>query len=153
MRPGCTYYLADAHFLRPFGGPGRSKIDEVDAGYKKNKDGNDRKNIYVTDVTVLAAVDVLLHPSLAVHVLVCEREHPSLDTELLLNVIVGAPHASVAFAVPNAALISPADGLQPSVNVVPVAVIPGGTRSLVHVTVREAVDVLPQASLAVNVLV
>ena len=40
-----------------------------------------------------------------------------------------------------------------SVSVVPVAVMVGGVRSLVQVTVLEVVAVLPQASLAVNVLV
>ena len=64
-----------------------------------------------------------------------------------------APHASVATAEPRAALISAAVGLQPKVVAVPVAVIDGGTRSLVHVTVLEVVAVLPQASTAVNVLI
>ena len=35
----------------------------------------------------------------------------------------------------------------------PVAVIVGAVTSAVHVTVRDVVEVLPQASLAVNVLV
>ena len=35
----------------------------------------------------------------------------------------------------------------------PVAVIVGAVTSAVHVAVREVVEVLPQASLAVNVLV
>ena len=69
------------------------------------------------------------------------------------EVIVTAPQASVATAEPRAALISAAVGLQPKVVAVPVAVIDGGTRSLVHVTVLEVVAVLPQASTAVNVLV
>ena len=67
--------------------------------------------------------------------------------------IVTAPHASVAVAVPNAAVISDAVGLHPSVNVVPVALILGGVRSAVHETVLEIVDVLPQPSVAVKVLV
>jgi hypothetical protein len=50
-----------------------------------------------------------------------------------VNDTVGIPQASVAVAVPRAALISEAAGLHASVNVVPVAVITGGTRSLVHV--------------------
>jgi hypothetical protein len=66
---------------------------------------------------------------------------------------VVAPQASLAVAVPKALLISPADGLHPSVVVVPPVVITGGVRSAVHVTVLDAVAVLPQASLAVNVLV
>jgi hypothetical protein len=56
------------------------------------------------------------------------------------------PQPSEAVAVPSAALISEADGLHASVNVVPVAVITGGTRSLVQVTVLEVVAELPQAS-------
>ena len=63
-------------------------------------------------------------------------------------------HASVAEAVPRAALISPADGLQPSVVAVPpVIVIQEDLLSAIHVTVLDAVEVLPQASIAVNVLV
>ena len=71
-----------------------------------------------------------------------------------LELIVGVPQASVAVAVPSAALISPADGLQPSVVVVPPVVMTGAViSSATHVTVRDAVDVLPQKSLAVHVLV
>ena len=66
---------------------------------------------------------------------------------------VGTPHASVAVAVPNAPFISPADGLHPRDVVVPPVVNTGGVTSAVHVTVRDAVDVLPQKSLAVHVLV
>ena len=65
---------------------------------------------------------------------------------------MGVPQASVAVAVPNAAAIAPDEGLQPNVPAV-VTVIVGGVRSLVHVTVDDAVAVLPQASVAVNVLV
>ena len=104
-------------------------------------------------LTVLAAVDVLLHASFASHVLVCEREHPLLDTDPSLIVIVGTPHASVAVAVPNAPLISPADGLHASVVPVPPAVSTGGVRSSIQLTVLDAVDVLSHPSLAVNVLV
>jgi len=49
--------------------------------------------------------------------------------------------------------MSPADGLHPSVNDPPPDVITGGVTSKTHETVREAVDVFPQASLAVHVLV
>ena len=66
---------------------------------------------------------------------------------------VGTPQASVAVAVPSEALMSPADGLHPSVNDPPPVVNTGAVISAVHVTVRDAVAVLPQASLAVNVLV
>ena len=70
-----------------------------------------------------------------------------------LDVMVVLPHASDAVAVPSAALISLALGLQPRVVVVPVLVIIGAILSVVHVTVLDAVAVLPQASLAVHVLV
>src|SRR4030095_13431060 len=104
-------------------------------------------------VTVRAAVEVLPQKSRAVNVLVCERLHPLLLTEPSLEVTVGVPQASVAVAVPRAPFISPPDGLHASVVVVPPEVITGGVTSAVHVTVRDAVAVLPQASLAVNVLV
>ena len=63
------------------------------------------------------------------------------------------PHASVAVAVPNALLISAAVGLHPRLRFVPPTTADGGVRSLVHVTVLDAVDVLPHASFAVKVLV
>src|SRR5688572_15529224 len=104
-------------------------------------------------VTVLDAVEVLPQKSLAVHVLVCERPHPLLLTLPSLEDTVGTPHASVAVAVPSALPISLADGLHPSVVVVPPVVITGAVTSAVHVTVLDAVEVLPQKSLAVHVLV
>ena len=70
-----------------------------------------------------------------------------------LEVMVVFPQASVAVAEPSAALISAADGLQPSEVVVPFVVITGAVLSAVHVMVLDAVAVLPHASLAVNVLV
>jgi len=65
------------------------------------------------------------------------------------------PHASVAVALPNAASIAAEVGLHPKAPLagVPVAVIVGAVKSSVHVAVRDAVDVLPQRSVAVNVLV
>jgi hypothetical protein len=104
-------------------------------------------------VTVLDAVDVLPHASIAVHVLVCERLQTVLVTGPSLEDNVGVLHTSVAVAVPSALLISPADGLQPSEVVVPPVVIAGGVTSTIHVTVLDAVDVLPHASRAVQVLV
>jgi hypothetical protein len=95
-------------------------------------------------LTVLAAVDVLLHPSFAVNVLVCVRTHPLLATVPSLCDTVGVPHASVAVAVPSAPLISPADGLHPSDVEVPPVVSTGGVRSYIQLTVLDAVDVLPQ---------
>ena len=76
-----------------------------------------------------------------------------LETAPSLEVIVVLPQASVAVAVPSALLISAVDGLHPSVVVVPPVTITGAVLSAVHVIVREAVAVLPQASLAVHVLV
>jgi hypothetical protein len=70
-----------------------------------------------------------------------------------IDVTVGVLQASVATAVPRAALISLADGLQPRVVVVPPVTIAGGVLSTVQVTVLVAVAVLPQASWPVNVLV
>src|SRR5688572_1978064 len=104
-------------------------------------------------VAVLEVVDVLLHASLAVNVLVCERLHPVLVILLLVNETVGVPHASIAVAVPNAPSIAEAEGLQPSIKLFPVAAITGGVLSSAHVAVLDAVDVLPHASIAVNVLV
>ena len=66
--------------------------------------------------------------------------------------IVTVPQASVAVADPSAALIAADDGLHTAI-VVPVAIIVGGVLSLVHVTVLDAVAVLPQPSVAVHVLV
>jgi hypothetical protein len=55
--------------------------------------------------------------------------------------------------VPKAPFISSADGLHPSVNEPPPVVRVGGVISAVHVAVRDAAEVFPQASLAVHVLV
>jgi hypothetical protein len=107
----------------------------------------------LVQVTVLTAVAVLPQASTAVNVLVCEAEQEVVIIVPSLNVSVGVPQASVAVAVPRAAVISEAEGLQPRVNAVPVVVIVGGVRSLVHVIVLTAVALLPQASIAVNVLV
>ena len=69
-----------------------------------------------------------------------------------LEVTVGVPHASVAVAVPNAPLMSPADGLHASVVVVPPVVSTGGVLSAV--TVKEALQVaVPQEFVAVKITV
>jgi hypothetical protein len=60
---------------------------------------------------VREVVAVLLHASLAVNVLVLERLHPSLAIAPSDEVIVTAPHPSVAVAVPNEP--SGLAGLQP----------------------------------------
>ena len=103
-------------------------------------------------VTVLDAVAVLPQPSVAVHVLVCVLTQLPV-TGPSTGVSVKVPQASVAVALPSAASIDPDDGLHPRDNVVPVAVITGVVALAAHVIVLEVVAVLPQASLAVNVLV
>jgi hypothetical protein len=104
-------------------------------------------------VTVREVVAVLPQASVAVNVLVCEALQEVVDIVPSVNVTVGVPQASLALAVPNAASISEEAGLHPRDVAVPVAVITGGIRSLVQVTVLEAVTELPQPSDAVNVLV
>ena len=113
-------------------------------------DGPLRSRIHVT---VEEAVAELPQPSEAVKVLVWDAEQEVVATGPSETVTAGEPQAAVAVAVPRAALISEAEGLQPSVAVAPVIIIVGGLGALVHVTVVEAVAVLPQASIAVNVLV
>src|SRR6266496_2004187 len=104
-------------------------------------------------VTVLDAVALLPQASVAVHVLVCDAAQLDVVMGPSDDVRVGVPHPSLAVAVPSAAFISEATGLHPSVVAVPVAVITGGVTSTVQVTVRDAVALLPQASVAVHVLV
>jgi hypothetical protein len=106
-------------------------------------------------VAVLDVTAVFPQASVAVNVLVCEREHPLLEIEPSEEVTVAVPQASVAVALPRAALIAAPDGLQPSVPFVgvPVAVIVGAVASTVQVAVLDAAAVLPQASIAVHVLV
>jgi len=70
-----------------------------------------------------------------------------------MEVTVVVPQASVAVALPSAALMVAVEGLQPRAKLLPVAVIVGPVISSVHVAVRDVVDVLPQASVAVNVRV
>ena len=112
-----------------------------------------RSNVHVA---VRNAVEVLPQPSVAVHVLVCERWQPVLVTTPSVEVGVTGPQLSVAVAVPKAASIVAEEGLQvvmlPFAGV-PVAVITGAVTSNVQVAVRDAVEVFPQASVAVHVLV
>jgi hypothetical protein len=70
-----------------------------------------------------------------------------------LKDITGIPQLSVAEAVPSAALIWAAVGLQPAFNVLPEAVISGAVVSTTQVIVRDVPDTLLQASVAVKVLV
>jgi hypothetical protein len=104
-------------------------------------------------VAVRDAVDVLPHASLALHVLVCEREQLLLVTEPSLTVNVVAPHPSDEVAVPSASVISEEAGLQPNVRVVPPVVIIGAVKSAIQVTVLDIVAVLLHASVTVYVLV
>ena len=69
----------------------------------------------LVQVTVLEVVAVLPQPSTAVNILVCEDEQLDVDTAPSVNVTVAVLHASVAVADPSAAVISEAEGLQPSV--------------------------------------
>jgi hypothetical protein len=103
-------------------------------------------------VTVLTTVAVLPQASKAVNVLVCEALHDVVDIAPSLDVMVGLPQASVADAVPRAAVISEAEGLHPRVTGEYVPVNVGGVRSEVQLTVLDTVAVLPQASVAINVL-
>jgi len=72
----------------------------------------------LNQVTVLVTVAVLPQASTAVKVLICEEEQVLVDTAPSVNEIVGTPQPSVAVAVPRAAVISEAAGLQPSGTVV-----------------------------------
>ena len=107
----------------------------------------------LSQVTVLEVVAALPQPSMAVNILVCEEEQLLVVTAPSVNVIVAMLQPSVADAEPSAAVISEAKGLQPSGTTTYDPVNVGGTRSLVQVTVLEVVDVLPQPSAAVNILV
>ena len=63
---------------------------------------------------VLEVVAVLPQASLAVNVLVCDAEQEVVVIVPSVDVIVVVVQPSVAVAVPRAAEISEADGLQPS---------------------------------------
>ena len=105
---------------------------------------------------VREALDVLLHASIAVHDLVCVRMQPLLAMTPSATIGVTLPQLSVAVAVPKAASIVAADGLQPRwalLVVEPVEVITGAVVSNVQLMVRDALAVFPHASLAFHVLV
>ena len=104
-------------------------------------------------VTVLAAVTELPQPSEAVNVLIWDLKHPLVLIAPSLDVTIGVLQAAVAVAEPSAAVISEADGLHPRVTKAGVIIIVGGLGALSHVTVLATVAVLPQASIAENVLV
>ncbi len=107
----------------------------------------------LSQLTVLEVVAELPQPSMAVNILVCEEEQLLVDTAPSVNVIVAMLQPSVADAEPSAAVISEAKGLQPSGTSAYDPVNAGGIRSLVQLTVLVMVAVLPQASVAVNILV
>jgi hypothetical protein len=106
-------------------------------------------------VTVLDAVPTLPHASVAVHVLVCDLEQPVEPTAPSDAVGVSAPlQLSEAVASPNAFSIVAVDGLHPSeVDSVEIGVTTGLIISNVQVTVLDAEIKLPQASVAIHVLV
>ena len=103
--------------------------------------------------TVLTAVAELPQPSEAMKVLICDWVQPLVCTAPSVKVRIGVLHAAVAVADPRAALISEAEGLQPRVTEAGVTIIVGGLGALNQVTVLVIVAVLPQASMAANVLV
>ena len=76
-----------------------------------------------------------------------------VETDPSEELIIGVPQADVAVALPSAAFISVADGLHPRIVFVYVPVNVGGLGAVAHVTVLDVIAVLPQASIAVNVLV
>jgi hypothetical protein len=103
-------------------------------------------------VTVRATgVAALPQASLAFQVLVWERPHP-LDVTVLSDGVgvIDPPQLSVTVAVPRAALIWSAVGLQARVVVVPVAVMTGGVVSPKVMCCRQ-VATLPQAFVAFHV--
>ena len=105
-------------------------------------------------VTVLDIVAVLPQSSVALNVRICERVHELLLTEPSVTVIfVMLLHPSVALAEPSAFVISDAAGLHPKGKVEYEPVNVGEVLSATHVIVLDVVEVLPHASLAVNVLV
>ena len=87
------------------------------------------------------------------NVLTCEKPQPLEVTAPSVNVTIGVLQAAVAVAEPRAAVISEAEGLQPRVTRAGVIIIVGGLGALSHVTVLVIVALLPQPSIAVNILV
>ena len=69
----------------------------------------------LVQLTVLDTVAELPQASTAVNILVCEAEQEAVVIVPSVNVTVVMLHASVAVAEPKAAVISEAEGLQPSV--------------------------------------
>jgi len=82
------------------------------------------------------AIAGLPHESLTFQVRVCERLQPLMLTTLSAAVGVPTAQLSAAVALPRAASICAAVGLQPKARVVPVAVMTGSVVFSVQVTVR-----------------
>src|SRR4030095_9720598 len=92
--------IADEAGLQP---SGTSAYDPVKAG-----------GIWsLVQVTVLEVVAELSQPSTAINILVRDDEQLDVDTAPSVNVIVVVLQPSLAVAVPSAASISEANGLQP----------------------------------------
>ena len=107
----------------------------------------------LVQLTVVKVAAVLPQASMAEYVLVSEAEQEVVTIVPSLNDRVGVPQPSVADAVPRAAVIADEVGLQPRVVIAPDMVITGAVRSDVQLTVLVMVAVIPQASIAVNILV
>jgi hypothetical protein len=104
-------------------------------------------------VTVCDAVPVLLHASVAVHVFVTDTVQPVTTSGWTVPVAVNpVEQLSVVVAAPKAAATSVTVALQFNV-VAGARVMVGAIRSLVKVTVCDAVPVLLHASVAVHVFV
>src|SRR5439155_422214 len=104
-------------------------------------------------VTVCEAVPVLPQASVTVQHLVVENEHPEPVSAPTVPVAVRPVlQLSLTDAAPNAAAMSVAVGLHPSADTA-ASVITGFWVSRVYVTVCEAVPVLPQLSVTVQLLV
>src|SRR5262249_61708631 len=101
------------------------------------------------------AVPTFPHSSLSLHDVLPICEQPVLPTAPSDAVGVSTPlQLSDAVAPSNAASIVAVDGLHPSdVDAVDDGVTTGAVISNVQVTVRDAVPTLPQASVALHVLV
>ena len=113
----------------------------------------DGGELSLVHVTVRDAVVLLPQASTAVNVLVCVRSQPLLPILPSLCVTVGLLHPSVADADPSAILMAVDVGLQPNGTLANEPENTGAVKSEVQLAVRATVDVLPQPSVAKNVLV
>jgi hypothetical protein len=110
-------------------------------------------SVSLVNVTVCDVVDVLPQASVAVQVLVTLLVQPDpVSAPSVKEAVRPVEQLSLTLAVPNAPAISEEVGLQLSVEEFD-TVITGASVSRVNETVCDVVDVLPQASVAVQVLV